>query len=51
MSSQIMKEKTWAYMALLLPCHKIVKGLELRDIGSCLSRQIEVPVNDTIVIL
>ena len=51
MSSQIMKAKTWAYMTLLLPPHEIVKSLELRDVGACLSRKIEVPVNDTIVIL
>ena len=51
MSSQIMKAKTWAYMTLLLPPHKIVKGLELRDVGACLPRQIEVSVNNTVVIL
>ena len=46
-----MKNNQFTYSAFLLPPDEIMKSLELSNIGSSLSSKVQVPVDDTVMVL
>ena len=46
-----MEDNQFTYSAFLLPPDEVMKSLELSNIGSSLSSKVQVPVDDTVMVL